>query len=307
MPVKFTFLILPHIHILDLAGADQAIHEAMDYHADFEIEYCGLGETVTTTSGLPFGKLPHYSKSQLAANDYLMIPGSAYSYLSSKEFKQNKKLFEWIKRQYQNGAKLCSICMGAFVLAETGLLDGKNCTTHFKKTKELQKHYPQLKVQENILFTDEERIYTSAGIAAGIDLTLHIIEKLKGSYMAHLVARELVVYNRRKGSESQESDFFKFRNHIHSGIHKVQDYLIQKIEKKHKLPDLAEIAHMSERNFTRIFKKESGATVNEFITSIRKAKAMELLKNPDLSKIEIANRVGLQSEKQLNRILKSQA
>lgn len=199
--------------------------------------------------------------------------------------------------------ELVSICMGAFVLAAAGVLDGRNCTTHFKKTKELQEKFPKIKVIENILYTDQDGIYTSAGIASGIDLTLHLIEKLKGSYFAHLVARELVVFNRRSGSDSQESEFLKFRNHIHSGVHKVQDYILEKLHQKNSLLDLAEIAGMSERNFTRIFKKETGITVVEYINVVRKAKATELKKNPNFSKIEIANKVGLQSEKQLTRIL----
>ena len=304
MATKFTFLLLPHIHILDLAGADQAIHEAIDYEADFEIEYCGIGDEVTTTSGLLFGKIQHFSEASLSKDDYLIIPGSSYAYMTSTEFLENEALFEWIRNQYANGVNVCSICMGAFVLAESGLLNGKRCTTHFKKTAELQQKYPKIKVVETILFTEEEGVYTSAGIASGIDLTLHIIEKLKGSYFAHLVARELVVYNRRNGNDNQQSEFLQYRNHIHSGIHNVQDFIIENIRIKSTLDELSEIANMSERNFTRIFKKETGATVNEFVTNIRRAKALELLKNPDLSKIEIANRVGLQSEKQLNRILK---
>jgi transcriptional regulator GlxA family with amidase domain len=303
MATKFTFLILPQIHILDLAGADQAIHEAIDYNADFEIDYCGLGEKVNTTSGLPFGNLKHYSKSNLSKDDFLIVPGSAYSYITSKEFLNNKKLFEWIRIQYQKGVNICSICMGAFVLAESGLLNGKQCTTHFKKTKELQQKYPKIKVLDAILYTEEAGIYTSAGIASGIDLTLYIIEKLKGSHFAHLVARELVVFCRRNGNDNQQSEFLKFRNHIHSGIHRVQDFIIENIRHKNSLSDLAEIANMSERNFTRIFKKETGITVNEFVTNIRIEKSKELLKNPDFSKVEIANKVGLQSEKQLNRIL----
>jgi len=304
MATKFTFLILPRINILDLAGANQAIHESIDYDADFGIEYCGIGETVITISGLPFGNVQHYSKVKLNTNDFLIIPGSAYSYLSSEEFLKNKKLFDWINLQYKNGVNICSICIGAFVLAESGLLNGKNCTTHFGKTKELQDRFPKVKVIENILFTDENNIYTSAGIAAGIDLALHIIEKLKGSYFAHMIARELVIYNRRNGNAAQESELLKCRNHIHTGIHKVQDYLIENISTKTKLSQLAEIATMSERNFTRTFKKETGLTANEFITNIRIAKAKELLKNPNFSKIEVANKVGLQSEKQLSRILK---
>jgi transcriptional regulator GlxA family with amidase domain len=301
--IKFTFLVLPRLHVLDLAGADQAIHEAIDYDADFEIEYCGIGEAVTTTSGLPIGAVQHYADVTLNPNDFLVVPGSAYSYLTSKEFLHNKNLFNWIRLQYENGVNLCSICMGAFVLAECGLLDGKKCTTHFKKTKELQTRYPKIIVKENVLFTDEDRIYTSAGIASGIDLALHIIEALKGSHFAHLVARELVVYNRRNGTDAQQSELLKFRNHIHAGIHNVQDWVVENIGRKTNLAALAEIANMSARNFTRIFKKEAGVTVNEFITNIRIAKAMELLKNPDLTRIEIANKIGLQSEKQLSRIL----
>ncbi|MDI9309748.1 MAG: DJ-1/PfpI family protein [Limnohabitans sp.] len=306
MTTKFIFLLLPQVHILDLAGADQAIHEAIDYNADFAIEYCGINQEVITTSGLPFGEVKYFEKIEFNAGDFLIIPGCSYAYLTSDAFLSQTHLFQWINELYQNGVSIVSICMGAFVLAQTGLLAGKSCTTHFKKTKELQERYPQVKVNENILFTDQDRIYTSAGIASGIDLTLHIIEKLKGNHFAHLVARELVVFSRRKGNDSQESEFLKYRNHIHSGIHKVQDYIFENIYQKNSLLELAEIASMSERNFTRIFKKETGITVVEYITVVRKAKATELLKNLNLSKTEIANKVGLQSEKQLTRILNNE-
>lgn len=303
MTTTFAFLLLPHLHILDLAGADQALHEAIDYQADFEIVYCGINENVLTTSGLPLGSVTHFSQTHLNKGDFLIIPGSSYAYLTSSDFLQHTPLFEWIRQAYQKGVNICSICMGAFVLAETGLLDGKNCTTHFKKTAELQQRFPKIKVQENILFTDENNLYTSAGIAAGIDLMLYIIEKLKGSYFSLLVARELVVYNRRKGDDSQECAFLKFRNHIHTGIHHVQDFIMHHIHQKHTLYELAEIAKMSERNFTRIFKKETGTTVNGYINTIRIGKAKELFKNPDLSKVEIANQLGLKSIKQLKRLL----
>ncbi len=305
MPTKFTFLLLPQIHILDLAGPDQAIHEAIDYHADFEIEYCSINKPICTSSGLPFSKVKHFSKVKLNKGDFLIVPGAAHTYLISPEFIKQKDLFGWLRLNYAKGVNLCSICMGAFVLAESGLLNGIGCTTHFKKTKDLQMRYPAIQVNENILFTDQNRIYTSAGIASGIDLMLHIIEKIKGSYFAHLVARELVVYNRRNGNAAQESELMKFRNHIHSGIHLVQDFIIENINKKRTLSELADLANMSERNFTRIFKKETGNTVHHFITSIRKEKIKELLKHPDHSILSVANKVGLNSEKQVKRILAS--
>lgn len=302
MAITFAFLILPQLHILDLAGPDQTLHEAIEYGADFNISYCSLENNVVTTAGLPIGNTVHYLDIQLNKGDYLFIPGSNAAYLTSPIFKENKPLFQWLVQCYQKGINLCSICAGAFVLAEAGLLNGIACTTHFKKTSDLQAMYPKTKVVENILFTDQNGIYTSAGIVSGIDLTLHIIEKLKGSHFAHLVARELVVYNRRNGSSTQQSEFLQYRTHIHAGIHKVQDWIFENIQQKTSLITLAEIANMSERNFTRIFKKETGITVNEYTNVIRKEKIKELMKNPDLSRIEIANRVGLASEKQLGRI-----
>ncbi|MCC7454317.1 MAG: DJ-1/PfpI family protein, partial [Crocinitomix sp.] len=232
MATKFIFLILPNVHILDLAGPDQAIHEAIDFQADFEMEFCGIGKEVISTSGLPFGSLKHFSEVRYSKGDFLVIPGCSYAYLTSDDFLGETLLFDWITEMYRAEVELVSICMGAFVLAAAGVLDGRNCTTHFKKTIELQEKFPKIKVIENILYTDQDGIYTSAGIASGIDLTLHLIEKLKGSYFAHLVARELVVFNRRSGSDSQESEFLKFRNHIHSGVHKVQDYILEKLHQK---------------------------------------------------------------------------
>lgn len=305
MKTKFVFLLLPEIHLMDLAGPDQAIHEAIDFGADFEIEYCSSENNISSTSGLPIGNVNHFSKVGLNSGDYLIIPGSNASYLLSEKFKNQIGLLHWIRESYQNGVNICSICAGAFALAECGLLDNHSCTTHFKRTKQLQELYPKTKVIENILFTDNNGIYTSAGIASGIDLTLHIIEKLKGSHFAHLVARELVVYKRRNGNATQESELLQFRNHIHTGIHKVQDWIIENIQIKSNLNELCEIANMSERNFTRTFKKETQITVNDFITLIRKEKISELLKNPDLSRIDIANKVGLQSERQLSRLINS--
>ena len=303
MNIKFVFLLLPEIHLMDLAGPDQTLHEAIDYGANFEIEYCMTNENVISSAGLPFTKLKHYSEIEFKENDFLIIPGSNVNFLISKKFKNNTELKEWINLKYEQGVKICSICSGAFVLAECGLLDSIPCTTHFKRTDQLQALYPKIKVINNVLFTQCDRIYTSAGIASGIDLTLHIIEELKGSYFSHLVARELVVYNRRQSNHKQQSDLLRFRNHIHSGIHKVQDWIIDNIHKKSNLNELAEIACMSERNFTRVFKKETDITVNEYITIIRKEKINELLKNPDLSRIEIALEVGLQSERQLSRLI----
>lgn len=305
MPTKFVFLILPQVHLLDLAGPDQTIHEAIDFGADFILEYCGLGDAVSSSAGLDFKQQKHFSKVKLKAGDFLIVPGARVKYLLSHEFKCQQPLFDWLRKCHSENINLVSICAGALVLAHAGLLNGISCTTHFKITAQLQKLAPKATVKENILFLEENNIYTSAGIASGIDLMLHIVEKLTNGYFAHKVARELVIYYRRDGVSLQENVFLQFRNHIHEGIHKAQDYIIEHIHIKHNNHELAQIACMSDRNFTRTFKLETGITVNDFITNIRIEKLKTLIQNPDLSRKQIATQIGLESEKQVARLLKS--
>jgi transcriptional regulator GlxA family with amidase domain len=300
---KFLFLILPEVHLLDLAGPNQVISEAIDLGADFEIEYCGIEEQIQTSAHLGINKLNHFSKTELKSGDYVIIPGSRVKFLNSFDFKQNSALIEWILEAHRKGVTLVTICVGTYVVGEAGLLDNIECTTHFDQTERLQKRFPKAIVKENILFTNANNIYTSAGIASGIDLMLHIIEKHTGGNIAHRVARELVVYKRRDGVNEQHSMYFQYRDHIHNGIHKVQDYIIDNIHKKLYLHALAEMASMSERNFSRVFKKETGITVHQFITNIRVEQIKALFKNPDLSRKQIAKKVGLLSEKQVGRLL----
>ncbi|MFN8283293.1 MAG: DJ-1/PfpI family protein [Chitinophagales bacterium] len=306
MPTKILFFILPHTHLMDLAGPDQVFLEAIDYGADLEIEYCSYTNNIGTSAGLPFGKVKHFSKINCKKGDFIFIPGADIKFLHSKEFKSQKEIFAWINTCHEQGINICSICTGSFVLAQSGILDHKNCTTHWKRTAELKQLYPKLNVIENVLFTQEDGIYTSAGIASGIDMALHIIEELKDEYFAHKVARELVIYNRRKGNHSQQSVYTNYRNHIHSGIHKVQDRLQENIHQKISLTELAELASMSDRNLTRIFKKETGLTIHEYINLLRKEKINELLNNPDLSRTQIAQQIGLKSERHLIRLIHAQ-
>ena len=297
-------LILPHMHLLDLAGPDQVFHEAICLGADFNIQYCSFENELHTSTKLPLGNIQHFSSIRFQPGDYLIIPGTDVSYLLSEPFQQQTALFQWLKLAHQQQVHLCSICTGAFVLAQAGLLNGQKCTTHWKRTAQLQQLFPKTLVQENILFTEQNHIMTSAGVASGIDLALHIVSLLKNDLFAFKVARELVVYRRRQGNEAQESIFLQYRNHIHSGIHQVQDWLQENIHQKNTLEDLAELACMSTRNLTRIFKKETGISINDFTTLIRVEKIKQLRKNPTITRHDIAKACGLKSERQVLRLMK---
>jgi transcriptional regulator GlxA family with amidase domain len=302
-PIKIVFLVLPKTHLMDLAGPDQAFLEAIGFGAPLSIEYCSYSASLCTSVGLPFGKLKHFSKVKFNEGDFVIVPGADLKFLQSREFKSNAEIFAWLRNAYERRVNVCSVCSGAFVLAESGLLNGKKCTTHWKRTAELKELYPNANVQENILYTVDNGIYTSAGIASGIDMALHILEQLQGAYFAYKVAREMVIYTRRNGDEMQQSEFLAYRNHIHAGIHAVQDWVSTNLHKRISLEGLADVACMSDRNLTRIFKKETGLTVNEYVNALRRERIRQLLKNPDLTRKQIARQCGLTSERQISRIV----
>jgi transcriptional regulator GlxA family with amidase domain len=253
---------------------------------------------------LPLGSIENYTKKRLKKGDYLFIVSADINYVLSDNFIPDRKLLNWISDLHKNDIAINAICNGAFLLGKTGLLDGLKCTTHWKRTKALQKQFPLAKVQENILFIEDKGIITSAGATSGVDVALYIITQLKDDLLAHKISRELIIYNRRSGNDTQHSVYLNNRNHVHIGIHKVQDYLQENIHKKKSLHQLAEIANMSYRNFCRVFKKETSLTVTEYMNILRIEKITQLSKNADITKIQMANACGLMSERHLNRVIK---
>ena len=199
---------------------------------------------------------------------------------------------------------VCSICTGAFALGHAGLLKDTECTTHWRRVKALQSQFPQAKVLADILFIKSNNVYTSAGISAGIDLALAILEDLKGPLFTHKVARGLVVYHRRSGTHNQQSIYLDYRNHINPQVHEVQDYLIDNLSKENDIETLASLVGMSPRNLSRVFKEKTGSTILEYLTLLRKEYASTMLNNPEYTIEYIASKCGFKTARQLQRILK---
>jgi transcriptional regulator GlxA family with amidase domain len=301
---KIVFLIMPQVNLLDLGCISQIFLGAQLAGFNCELEFCTTESDIISSVQLPLGKIKNFTRAILKNGDYIIVISSFYKYILSNDFKPSVKLLQWLKTNYDAGVTICSLCNASLLLAKAGLLDNKKCTTNWLRTEALRKTAPKAKIIENILFYEDNGIITGAGGTACFDLGLYIISKLGGGKMAYEISRRLVLYNIRKGNEQQISIFLKYRNHIHEGIHKVQDYLSDNINQVKTLNDLAELANMSERNFSRVFKKETGKTVKEFITELRMEKANQFLNIPDYSKIQIANECGLQSERHLRRIIK---
>ncbi len=302
---RFAFIIPPYVELLDLAGPVQVFTEAKFYGYELSLEYYSYSDEITSTCGLPFNNIQNYQDARLGEGDYLFVPGMDNNYVSSKAFKAEKDFFRWIRKCADEKVFVCSVCNGAFALGHAGLLKDTECTTHWRRIEEMQAEFPTAKVISNILFKKSNNIYTSAGISAGIDLALAILEELRGALFTHKVARGLVVYHRRSQNHSQKSIYLDYRNHIHPSVHKVQDHLIEHLSDENSIDDLADLVAMSPRNLSRIFKDKTGTTVLEYLTLLRLEFAKTMLNNPDFTIEYIASKCGFKSSRQLHRILKN--
>jgi len=301
---KFAFIIPPTVEILDLAGPVQVFTEAKFYGYDLALEYYSYKSEIISTSGLLFNNIKDYRSADLREGDYVFMPGMDNKYVSSMDFKTEREFFNWLKKCSDKGILVCSICNGAFALGHAGLLKDTECTTHWRRIEEMQNEFPQAKVISDILFKKSNNVYTSAGISAGIDLALAILEELKGPLFTHKVARGLVVYHRRSQDHTQQSIYLDYRNHISPGIHKVQDYLIEHLADENSVGDLASLVAMSPRNLSRVFKEKTGTTVHEYLTLLRLEYAKTMLNNPEYTIEYIASKCGFKTARQLQRILK---
>lgn len=196
-----------------------------------------------------------------------------------------------IRRAHGRGARIMSICSGVFVLAATGLLDGKPATTHWRYTERLMQLFPRIDVQPDVLYVDNGSILTSAGSAAGIDLGLHLIRRDFGAETANQVARRLVVPPHRHGGQAQFIDVNLRVDTTHS-LSDVLDWASANLDRPITVDDLAARAHLAPRTLARRFRHEVGTTPHRWLTQQRVALAQRLLETTTAGIDQIAAQAG---------------
>jgi transcriptional regulator GlxA family with amidase domain len=177
-------------------------------------------------------------------------------------------VIKFLRQALERSRRIASTCVGAFVLAEAGLLDGRRATTHWHRARELQARFPKVKVEEDRIFIIDGPVWTSAGMTAGIDLALAMIEQDLGADVARAVARKLVVYHRRAGGQSQFSALLELEpksDRIQSAL----AYAKRNLDKPLTVEQLAEAAHLSPRQFSRAFRAETGQSPAKAIENLR--------------------------------------
>lgn len=171
---------------------------------------------------------------------------------------------ETLRRAYDNGARVMSLCSGAFALGEAGLLDGRRCTTHWRHAAELSRRFPRADVDPNVLYVCDERVYTSAGTAAGLDLCLHIIRSEHGAEAANAVARRMVVPAHRDGGQAQYIETPVPRSSS-DGLAELMDDLLRELDQEHSVQSMAARVNMSARTFARKFGEATGTTPHAWL------------------------------------------
>jgi transcriptional regulator GlxA family with amidase domain len=294
------FLLLPNVNLLDLAGPAQVFDVAAKFGAPYTLDYCAETTHVASAQGLSLG--PVKSLQAVDASDLVVIPGPRLKKASPEGPLVSPPVLAWLREAHARGTHLASVCSGAVALGEAGLLDGRRCTTHWNLIEPMRQRYPKAKVQDDVLYTHDDHITTSAGIASGIDMALSVLEREHGPLLTAKVARYLVVYLRRDSSHSQTSVYLDYRTHLHPRVHRVQDYLVERFTSKVTLPKLASVARLSERGLTKAFKTHTGLTPLEYQQQLRLELATQLMHDPRLTLESIAERCGFDDARQLRRL-----
>ncbi|HEY2600188.1 MAG TPA: GlxA family transcriptional regulator [Thermoleophilaceae bacterium] len=214
---------------------------------------------------------------------------------------ENEALIAWIGRAAERCRRLASVCTGAFLLARAGLLDGREATTHWASCPDLKRRYPQVDVKSDPIFVRSGNVYTSAGVTAGIDLSLALVEEDLGPKVARDVARWLVLYLRRPGGQSQFSAALAGQQAEREPLRELQGWMVDHLDDDLSVPALAVRAYMSPRNFARAFKREVGMTPGVYVETLRVERARMLLEGGDENIEQVARRCGFGTVETMRR------
>jgi len=231
----------------------------------FTIELAGVSDKVELKGGL-FSVTPESHISSVKKTDLIIIP----SFNPSLYFDDagTVELLDWIKRQYKNGAEIASLCSGAFLLAASGLLDGKSCSTHWKHTDTFRKIFPKINIQPDNLITDEHGIYTNGGAYSFLNLMIYLVEKYYDRQTAILCAKVFQIEMDRN-TQSEFTIFTGQKQHDDEVVQKAQAYLEKHLEEKISITDLSSMFNVGRRNFDRRFIKATGNTPIEYSQRVK--------------------------------------
>jgi transcriptional regulator GlxA family with amidase domain len=301
-PRLIVFLAYPEMGLLDLTGAQTVFWAASRYMTSR-----GLPGYILHTASLAGGLM--HSAEGLAVNsaplcdfadqsiDTLIAPGAPYIH---KAMNNSLDLVAWLKEASPKAKRTASVCSGTFLLAEAGLLDGRRAATHWAMCDVLKENYPSIEVDSDAIFVKHGSVWTSAGVSAGIDLALALVEEDCGREVALRVAREMVVFLKRPGGQAQFSQLLQAQTSEGAAFDDLHLWISQNLEGENLTVDqLAQQVQMSPRNFARVYKLKTGRTPAKAVEVLRVEAARRLLEESERNIDQISRLCGFGDEERM--------
>ncbi|GIH97633.1 GlxA family transcriptional regulator [Planobispora siamensis] len=291
---RVVFLLIPRVHLLDVAGPAQVFSTADDLGHPYTLTYLAEDEEVATVQGLTLQAQSAWPP--LRPEDLIIVPG-----WRGPTRPASSQTLRRLREHHASGGTIAGVCAGADALGRAGLLDGRRCTTHHTVQDELARLYPRAQVVKDTLYIEDERIVTSAGVASGIDVALHLVTTRHGPYAAGQVARSMLIHIHRDGKAEQISPLFRRRSHADETVHRLQDLIETRFTERLPLSLLAEATRCSERTVTRLFRRATGLTPLAYQTALRLERAEHLLGTGATAEAA-AREVGFEDARTLRRL-----
>jgi len=299
------FVIFPDFQLLDLAGPLAVFDSAARFlaqrgtHSDAAYPVLVLARSagpVRSSAGLEVAATRDYLGCEEELDTLIVVGGQG-----SRRAAEDAELLLWLRTMAGRVRRLGSICTGAFVLAGAGLLDGRRATTHWASCRTLAGRYPSLSVDADAIYVRDGNVFTSAGVTAGMDLALALVEEDWGRELALTVARWLVMFVKRPGGQSQFSAQLAAQRAEAPAISTLQEWILSHLEEDLSVPALAVRAAMSERNFARVFLRETGLTPGAFVETARLEAARRQLEDSAHPIERVARDAGFGNAERLRR------
>jgi transcriptional regulator GlxA family with amidase domain len=296
-PRRVVIVAFPGIQPLDVVGPAEVFRTAAALQPgtySVEVVAAERGTLPSTSVGL---FADHAFRNSRGAIDTLVVPGGP----GSREAARDHTTVSWVRAAAARSRRVCSVCTGAFVLAEAGLLGGRRATTHWASCDRLAERYTDVTVEPDPIFVRDGNVYTSAGVTAGMDLALALVEEDLGRKVALEVARWLVVFVKRPGGQSQFSAQLAAQTADREPLRDLQEWIAGNLDGDLSVPALAERAHMSERNFARAFRRELGLTPAAYVEVARVEAARMALESTGTPVEVVARQAGFGTVETMRR------
>jgi transcriptional regulator GlxA family with amidase domain len=293
-------------NLSSIVGAYKIFSRANEYYKQirkkdlFIIQVAGVSKKVDYYDGL-FTVKPHIHIASITKTNLIIIPSLNHNY--AKAVKQNKILAEWIEQQYKEGAEIASICTGAFILASSGLLNGKSCSTHWSATEDFRTMFPKVNLQTDKLITDENGIYTNGGAYSFLNLIIYLIEKYYDRQTAIYCSKVFQIELDRY-SQSEFAIFTGQKQHSDEVIKKAQAFIESKLHEKISIEELSSKFLVGRRNFDRRFIKATGNTPVEYSQRVKIEAAKKLFETSRKNVNEVMYDVGYSDVKAFREVFR---